>query len=73
MKFFNQEQLYGKKITIADRYMVESEAEKFLDPAKDKNVAFLVVGDPFGYEHTPFFRTCHTNIHQKNVPHGQTA
>ena len=43
-----QEKLYGKKIIVADRHMVESEANKFLDPAKDKNVAFLVVGDPFG-------------------------
>ncbi len=43
-----QEKLYGKDIIVADRHMVESEAEKFLDPAVDKKVAFLVVGDPFG-------------------------
>ena len=42
------EQLYGKKIMIADRNMVESEAEKaILANAKDNEVAFLVVGDVF--------------------------
>jgi len=42
------EQLYGKKIIIADRNIVESEAEKtILANAKDNEVAFLVVGDVF--------------------------
>ena len=35
------------KIVTADREMVESGAEHILQPAKDGNVAFLVVGDPF--------------------------
>ena len=43
------EALYGKKVEIAFRETVESEAEKILEPAKTGNVAFLVVGDPFGY------------------------
>ena len=40
------EAFYGKSITIADRNMVESEAELIYEPAKISNVALLVVGDP---------------------------
>lgn len=40
------ETFYGKKITLADRNMVESEAELIYEPAKDHNIAMLVVGDP---------------------------
>jgi diphthine synthase len=36
-----------KKITIADREMVESQAELIIKNAKTEDVAFLVVGDPF--------------------------
>lgn len=42
------EEMYGKKVEIAYRETVESEAEKILEPAKTGSVAFLVVGDPFG-------------------------
>ena len=43
------EKLYEKKIILADRDMVEKNPEQtILKDAKDKNVAFLVVGDPFG-------------------------
>ena len=42
------EQLYGKKIILADRKMVEMDAEKnILLQAKTQEVAFLVVGDIF--------------------------
>lgn len=41
------EEFYGKKIIIADRELVEKKAEKtILKNAKNKEVAFLVVGDP---------------------------
>lgn len=41
------EQLYGQTITVADRDMVEQQAEDLmLDPAVDQKVALLVVGDP---------------------------
>jgi len=41
------EGFYNKKIIQADRGMVEKEAEKtILKDAKEKKVAFLVVGDP---------------------------
>ena len=42
------EKLYDKKIIIANRALVESEAEKtILANAKDNEVAFLIVGDVF--------------------------
>lgn len=42
------ESLYGKKIIVADRNLVESEAEEtILANAKSKDVVFLVVGDVF--------------------------
>lgn len=41
------EAFYGKAITVADREMVESNSELILEHAKEQNVAFLVVGDPF--------------------------
>ena len=42
------EKLYNKKIILADRETVEKNAEQtILKNAKDKNIAFLVVGDPF--------------------------
>ncbi|KAF9618459.1 hypothetical protein IFM89_001182 [Coptis chinensis] len=49
------EDLYGKPITIADREMVEEGADIFLSEARHSNVAFLVVGDPFG-------ATTHTDL-----------
>ena len=42
------EELYGKKIILADRKLVEMDAEKtILEQAKTKEVAFLIVGDVF--------------------------
>lgn len=35
-------------MVIADRELVESEADRILNPAESGSVAFLVVGDPFG-------------------------
>ncbi|GES78294.1 diphthine synthase [Rhizophagus clarus] len=42
------EELYEKKIILADREMVESQSDDILLNADKINVAFLVVGDPFG-------------------------
>eukprot|EP01090_Pellita_catalonica_P022183 TRINITY_DN8519_c0_g2_i1.p1 TRINITY_DN8519_c0_g2~~TRINITY_DN8519_c0_g2_i1.p1 ORF type:complete len:274 (-),score=46.87 TRINITY_DN8519_c0_g2_i1:19-840(-) len=40
---------YGREVLLADRELVESEAEeKILKIAVDQDVALLVVGDPFG-------------------------
>lgn len=42
------EKLYGKKIILADRELVEKNAEEtILKNAKNKEVAFLVIGDVF--------------------------
>lgn len=50
------ESLYGKEVIIASRDLVESQAEeKLVLPAKDKNIALLVVGDIFG-------ATTHTDL-----------
>ena len=40
------EKLYGKKIILADRELVEKKAEDILKNAKKGEVAFLVIGDP---------------------------
>ncbi|KAJ3308646.1 diphthine synthase [Boothiomyces sp. JEL0838] len=49
------EEFYGKEIIVADREMVESESDTILHGADTDNVAFLVVGDPFG-------ATTHTDL-----------
>jgi diphthine synthase len=49
------EALYGKPVVVADREMVENEANKILEGAETIDVAFLVVGDPFG-------ATTHTDL-----------
>ncbi|CAH1399335.1 unnamed protein product [Nezara viridula] len=59
------EEFYGRDIIIADRELVEMEADTILMNADKENVAFLVVGDPFG-------ATTHTDLvlraKQKNIP-----
>lgn len=43
------EAFYGREVIVADRELVEQGAEQeILNRAKDKDVALLVVGDPFG-------------------------
>lgn len=50
------EELYGKKVIIADREMVESKAEDtILKDAAETDTAFLIVGDVFG-------ATTHTDL-----------
>jgi diphthine synthase len=44
----HKEAFYGKSLILADRDMVELESDEILRNAVDENVAFLVVGDPFG-------------------------
>jgi len=41
------EEFYGKKITVVDRKFVE-QTDTLVTAAKNKNVALLVIGDPFG-------------------------
>ncbi|XP_063056134.1 diphthine methyl ester synthase [Engraulis encrasicolus] len=42
------EEYYGRELVLADRDMVEQEAGEILKGAEKEDVAFLVVGDPFG-------------------------
>ncbi|GMN35763.1 hypothetical protein TIFTF001_005513 [Ficus carica] len=49
------EKLYGKPVILADREMVEEKADEILSAARASDVAFLVVGDPFG-------ATTHTDL-----------
>jgi diphthine synthase len=48
-------EFYEKEIIVADRALVEKRAEEILEKAKDKEVAFLVIGDIFG-------ATTHTDL-----------
>ncbi len=41
------EKSYGKRIIIVNRTTAEQEDEKIIKEAEKKNVAFLVIGDPF--------------------------
>ncbi|OLN97558.1 Diphthine methyl ester synthase [Colletotrichum chlorophyti] len=49
------ESYYGREVVIADREMVESNSDEILRNAQTEDVAFLVVGDPFG-------ATTHTDL-----------
>ncbi|KAK5963859.1 diphthine synthase PWA37_004194 [Arxiozyma heterogenica] len=49
------EEFYGKPVILADRELVESGSDEILLDADKKDVAFLVVGDPFG-------ATTHTDL-----------
>lgn len=55
LHFSLQEEFYGKKLIIADRELVEQGTDEILADADTKNIAFLVVGDPFG-------ATTHTDL-----------
>jgi diphthine methyl ester synthase len=58
------EVFFEKEVIEASRNLVESEAHKILEHAKDENVAFLVIGDVFGATtHTDLFlRAKHEGI-----------
>ncbi|KAI3557178.1 diphthine synthase [Colletotrichum abscissum] len=49
------EAYYGREIVVADREMVESNSDEILRDAQTEDVAFCVVGDPFG-------ATTHTDL-----------
>ena len=48
MLFGSQEEFYGREVVLADRDMVEQQSDEMLAGADVGDVAFLVVGDPFG-------------------------
>ncbi|BES91855.1 Diphthine synthase [Nesidiocoris tenuis] len=49
------EEFYGREVIVADRDMVETGSDSILAEAADKDIALLVVGDPFS-------ATTHTDI-----------
>lgn len=68
----NQESLekfYGREIIIADRELVESGSDEILRDADKEDIAFLVVGDPFGATtHTDLIiRARELNIQVENI------
>jgi len=59
------EKLYGKKIILADREKTEQQFQEILKEAKTKEIAFLVVGDPFSATtHTELFK----EAREKKIP-----
>lgn len=42
------EQFYNKQLILADRDLVEQRADEILEESVNKDIAFLVVGDPLG-------------------------
>jgi len=60
------EAFYGREVTLADRTLVEQEADTILEEAATSDVVFLVVGDPFG-------ATTHTDLviraKEKQIPY----
>lgn len=63
------EEFYGRPIVLADREMVESQAEMILKNAKEQKVAFLVVGDPFAAttHHDLLLRAAEEGIHVETI------
>ncbi|KAJ8305739.1 hypothetical protein KUTeg_016284 [Tegillarca granosa] len=49
------EEYYGRELILADRDMVETQADELLMDAENEDIVFLVVGDPFG-------ATTHTDL-----------
>ncbi|KAH3674384.1 hypothetical protein WICMUC_003349 [Wickerhamomyces mucosus] len=49
------EKFYGREIILADRELVESGSDIILENGQEDDIAFLVVGDPFG-------ATTHTDL-----------
>ena len=42
------EKFYGREVILADRELVESGSDEILKDADTEDIAFMVVGDPFG-------------------------
>ncbi|KAI9584606.1 diphthine methyl ester synthase [Glossina fuscipes] len=60
------EAFYGRPLLLADRELVEEKTDEILAGANEEDVAFLVVGDPFG-------ATTHTDLalraREKKIPY----
>jgi diphthine synthase len=62
------EHFYGKEIVLADREMTEQGDEKIIAEAKDKDVAFLIIGDVFSATtHVQLFKLAKESNVEVNV------
>ena len=53
------EAFYEREVILADREFVESGCEGMINEAKDQDISFLVVGDPFcATTHSDLFLRC---------------
>ena len=53
------EKFYEREVIEADREFVESECDGMIDEAKDDEICFLVVGDPFcATTHSDLYLRC---------------
>lgn len=57
--FSDLEEFYGKKIILADRAQSEQNMDEMIVAARDKEIAFLVIGDPVSATtHMEIVRSC---------------
>lgn len=64
------EDFYGRPLLVADRELVEGDADEILPRSPEENVGFLVVGDPFGATtHTDLVLRARERNFQVNVVH----
>eukprot|EP00054_Salpingoeca_dolichothecata_P006917 m.40517 g.40517 ORF g.40517 m.40517 type:complete len:292 (-) comp16755_c0_seq2:19-894(-) len=53
------EEYYEREVILADRELVEQNADEFLEPARNEDIVLLVVGDPFAATtHTDLVTRC---------------
>ncbi|MBU2442642.1 MAG: diphthine synthase [Nanoarchaeota archaeon] len=64
------EEIYKKKIILANRELVESNSDEIINKSKDKDVAFLVIGEVFSATtHTDLFLRARKNNVKINIIH----
>ncbi|PIN68891.1 diphthine synthase [Candidatus Woesearchaeota archaeon CG11_big_fil_rev_8_21_14_0_20_43_8] len=70
----DMEKLYGKEIILADRDLVEKNSDEIIMPAKDSDVAFLVIGDVFSATtHTDLLLRAHENGVEVDIIHNASV
>ncbi len=72
--FHDLAKFYDKEITLADRTTAENGMEKIVEQAKNEDVAFLVIGDPFSATtHIELFKIAKENNVQVEVIHNSSV
>ncbi len=68
------EKFYQKDIILANRETTEQNFNKILEQAKDNNVAFLVIGDPFSATtHTELYKQAKQNNVETKIIHNASV